>query len=942
MKRLICLLLIFNSFYAAAFYPIVKNYEYPSNIGKSNYEICQALGGCMLFANEKGFLEFDGYDWALCEVPGKSAIYSIYNDTDRMQVYAGLLSDFGYFYFTPENGIRFNSLKHYFKEAGSIEAIRRIIPIGKYLYLQDTRCIFKYDLETNKVSKFELGERIQCISSYQGNLIVALTSKGIITLKDDNKFELLPGTESLIGYSISTIIPDVEGKSYICADEGIYIYENGLVSKSEFPAHLHHVTCADYKNDKIAIGMRAGGVDVINLRTSSIQSVNSLVGLKDDMILSVKFDAEDNLWIATKNGVSYAKMNYYEQYFVEKNLYGSGYCSAIFDNKLFLGFDLGLFNVDMEKIWQPVWNSSLNRLMHNSHIWSMRLLDEKLFCCHSKGIRIIEKGGKVYDISLPGVYEVVRVPYNDNVIIGSSYDKYFVLEKTDDVWKFRNFIEGSNLVSHKFYVDYNGYLIVNTRLYGVNRMKLNQSLDGFQSIQHLGQIDGFPTDKDFELIFYQNKILYSTPKGFYSLEKGKAVPFKEFDSYFSGTPGMMKLWISGIGEDKIFTSADKAYLIHRRGETEYVDSLSLLRISGLRIYDFERYLSLDANNILINTKDGFSVIDTKKLNESKSADNRNIFLKALICEYEGRDSTIYSSRNLIDDEYNKMYLPSKFNTLKFTFGCTDYSKIETVRFDYKLEGHDKTWSGLTSSNQAVYHSLKPGEYVFRVRMTDGVKSNDIELEYPFVIKAPWYLSIYTFFFYILIILLLSWMTLKHFERIANKKVEKIKEEKEKEIVALKAETLEQEMKHMSDDMSVSTMRLIKKNELLQNINQDLDTVKYMLIKGYGQDEICENIEGIREEINQTLSADVSWRRFEQNFNILYKGFLDKLSETYPGLSPTELKMCAYIKMGLSSKEIAPLTNIEVRSVEMSRHRIRKKMGLSRDENLSDFIKKFSF
>ena len=939
MKKLFCLLLVFNCLCARAFYPIVKNYELPAGIGKSNYDISQAIGGCMLFANEKGFLEFDGYEWELFE--NTSPIYTLYNNREQMRVYAGMVGNFGYYEFIPEEGIRFTSLKQYFRESGSIEAIREIIHIGNSLYLQDTRCIFKYDMQTNKVTKFDFEERIQCTAAVGNELWVVLSSLGVIIL-DDGVCRELPGIECLKDEKISCIVPDINGKSFICAEEGINIYENGKVTSTNYLKYMPHITCADYKNGKLAIGTRISGVNIIDLANCTIESVNSLVGLQDDMVLSVKFDAEDNLWITTKKGISYAKLNYYEQQFVEPNLFGSGYCSSYFDDKLYLGFDIGLFCVEMKEISKPIWNSMLKREISNSQIWSLQQLDGKLFCCHAKGITVIEEGGKYFEISIPGVYNVVRVPYNDNLLIGCSYDKYFVLEKTDGIWHFRNYIEGSNLVSHKFYVDYNSYLVVNSEWYGVNRMKLNEEHDEFTSSQHIGKLQGFPTDEDFELIPYQNKILYSTPKGFFSLDNGKAVPFNEFNSYFNGTPGSMKLWVSSIGEDKIFTSDKKIYLIHKYNNTEYVDSLSLLTLRDNLVKDFERYLSIDENTILVNTEDGFTVIDTKKLRGSIKPDNRNVFLKNLICEYDGRDSVLFSSRNLKGHEYRRMVLPSKFNTLKFKFGCTDYAKLDAIRFSYKLDGYDKDWSGLTDINQTVYHSLKPGEYVFHVHMTDGIESHDIEATYPFIIRSPWYLTIYAFVFYIGLILLLTWFLMLHFERVANKKADAIKLEKEQEIIALKAESLEQSMKHMSDDITVSTMRLIKKNELLQNINQDLDSVKNMLMKGYGKDEICDNIEGIRDTINQTLSGDESWRRFEQNFNILYKGFLNKLSEAYPQLTSGELKMCAYIKMGLSSKEIAPLTNIEVRSVEMSRHRIRKKMGLSRDENLSDFIKNFTF
>ena len=73
---------------------------------------------------------------------------------------------------------------------------------------------------------------------------------------------------------------------------------------------------------------------------------------------------------------------------------------------------------------------------------------------------------------------------------------------------------------------------------------------------------------------------------------------------------------------------------------------------------------------------------------------------------------------------------------------------------------------------------------------------------------------------------------------------------------------------------------------------------------------------------------------------MYVDFLKKLEDAHPGLSTTDKKLCAYLKMGLSSKEIAPLLNITVRSVEMNRYRVRKKLGLGREDNLMDYLGRF--
>ena len=104
--------------------------------------------------------------------------------------------------------------------------------------------------------------------------------------------------------------------------------------------------------------------------------------------------------------------------------------------------------------------------------------------------------------------------------------------------------------------------------------------------------------------------------------------------------------------------------------------------------------------------------------------------------------------------------------------------------------------------------------------------------------------------------------------------------------------------------------------------------------------IIECISRMREEIDSNIRHDDDWKKFERNFDIVYDEYLTRLGDTFPELTVSDKKLCAYLKMGLSSKEIAPLLNLTYRSVEMTRYRLRKKLNLTRDQNLIDFLQRF--
>jgi AraC family chitin signaling transcriptional activator len=121
------------------------------------------------------------------------------------------------------------------------------------------------------------------------------------------------------------------------------------------------------------------------------------------------------------------------------------------------------------------------------------------------------------------------------------------------------------------------------------------------------------------------------------------------------------------------------------------------------------------------------------------------------------------------------------------------------------------------------------------------------------------------------------------------------------------------------------MNMIKKNDFL-------NTIKTELISG-GDKNISKVVKIIDKDLNNTDD----WKMFQEAFNNADKNFLKKVKEKHASLTPNDLRLCAYLRLNLSSKEIAPLFNISPRSVEVKRYRLRKKMELPHDSNLTNYI-----
>ncbi len=161
-------------------------------------------------------------------------------------------------------------------------------------------------------------------------------------------------------------------------------------------------------------------------------------------------------------------------------------------------------------------------------------------------------------------------------------------------------------------------------------------------------------------------------------------------------------------------------------------------------------------------------------------------------------------------------------------------------------------------------------------------------------------------------------------------------EAEKEIIRLRNEKLREQMVMKDKELANSTLDMIQKNKLLTKIKNDLKKISSPTM----DQESKNNIHILSKKINRELDTEKQWEVFETHFENVHEAFLKRLKTQFPDLSPRELKLCAYLRMNISSKEIAVLMNISTRGVEISRYRLRKKLSLIRNENLTDFILTF--
>ena len=123
--------------------------------------------------------------------------------------------------------------------------------------------------------------------------------------------------------------------------------------------------------------------------------------------------------------------------------------------------------------------------------------------------------------------------------------------------------------------------------------------------------------------------------------------------------------------------------------------------------------------------------------------------------------------------------------------------------------------------------------------------------------------------------------------------------------------------------------------MLGKIRSDLND----LLKKIDNEQLSNEFKRVIKILGEDDKVDENWEHFAHHFDKIHTDFLVVLKNRYPLLTASDLKLCAYVRMNLSSKEIAQLMNISIRGVEIGRYRLRKKLGLAKETNLFEFLLK---
>ncbi len=963
MKRIILLLFIF-SFFAndiAAIYPTVHNYfRNESNSGSQNWNIIQHQNNWMYFANNSGLLEFDGYRWNIYPIGNYTNIRSLFYDEPTDRIYAGAHNEFG-FYSRDESGLlNYYSLKTLIDGTEKdFNEIWHIDQIEESLFFQGEKEVFRYKAE--KIKRINFSSKIEYSKAIYNMYIISSVSEGVFSLNGDI-FIALPGTEILKNKKVCSILPFKDNKILFVTDfHGLFLYDGVQITpyKTDIDNFLHdsQVFCAALKDNKLALGTVRRGLVVKDLATNENIYANIHSGLQNNTILSVFFDNQDNLWLGLDRGIDYVMINspMYDM-FGNNQLYGSGYSSIIVDRSLYLGTNQGLYKAAYPIVTSPD-GLKLQLVDHMSgQVRCLKKIDNTLFCGTDHGTFIINGNSSEQIPNIPGTWNLQELKSHPGYILGSSYEGFFMLKKENHSWKFSHLVKGFDNYGGVFEEDKNGNIWFAHWTKGIFMLKFNEELDGF-SVKAYDTTKGFYVDRNNILFKIGNEIIFSSDGGFfrYNPQNDRIEHSEKYEEIFGRHPYSQVLYEMPSGDIFCISQNTVSVAFLQADKTYKLNETSFRPLKSRLIPGFEHFNAIDSLNVLTSTEDGFAWLNLENAKTQKPTQYsfkvavRKIYLTnekdSLAKEYPGLQKDI--------PKFN-----FRDNSIRFEFVSSEFRYKQAISYSCMLENYDSDWSSYSSSNTKEYTKLPKGTYTFKVRAQNSLESETAETSYKFVILPPWYESTAAIIIYILLSAFLFFQLILFTEKRSKKgaykmKIQKEKEmqereevfmaenkEKEKEIIALKNQKLQYELRHKSQELASSTMNVIRKNEILSEISQKIEKIVSDLSN---KDELVstkKHLQKIQQDIKLNIERDDNWKKFEENFDMIYENYLKRLKEKYPSLTVSDKKLCAYLKMGLSSKDIAPLLDMSFRGVEMSRYRLRKKLNLTRDDNLSDFTQNF--
>ncbi len=924
---------------------LVKHYlPQDYHAGSQNWSIDTDQEGNVYVGNNDGLLIFDGTRWTTYRNPDQTIVRSVYVAPDK-KIYTGSYEEFGYWEADPTQELKYHSLKTFQQNTTFHNSeIWKIVECNSKIYFQSFSSLFVYDHQT--VKPIDLPGTVIFLIKASNRLFVQSVNGGFYEIIHD-KLQKIEAGSALVGTEVKTILPYGSNEFLIgTTANGLFLFDGKSIKpwKSEANETLKEVRINNgmVAGNRLYFGTIVKGLFILDMNGKILNHLNNENALQNNTVLSICADQNGSVWVGLDKGIDNLSLNSWLDVYQEQgDQLGAVYTAALFGSILYVGTNRGIFTyITDPKTGLFRYNGLLDK--SQGQVWELKIIDGTLFCGHTAGTFIVVNNTLKQISKENGGFSIKKLIHcGEEYLIQSTYSPLVIYNRQRPDWKYGHQVAGYLEPSRFLEVDHLGNIWIGHNVKGLFKLVLSEQLDSVASITSFGRKDGLPSDFNIRVFNVGNRVVFTTGTRLYTWDdlKNKMIPYTELNKQLEGFEASTQIVEMDKNRYWFIRKNDVAIFEIKENKASMLFHLFLPVYTLNMVDDYENIVPLDKERNLICLNNGFAVFHTNILRQGLPDNTKLLFRDIYSWNTEGVKKHV-GLNNL------PLVLPHAWNNLSVSFTSINSGHI-TKLFQYQLQGIESRWSDWSDKNEITYNRLPKGDYTFSVRtLTDkGQVTEPILLH--FKVSAAWYASYEAYLVYLILLLavalwsryLIRRRVIRHHEqlRIENEAIAQLeKEHAEQQIIRLQNEKLQSEISHKNIQLADSTMAIIKKNELLIEIKEELDKQKSRLGQEYPQ----RYFERLLSMINKNISNDNDWKIFEELFDQAHENFFKRLKTSYPDLTQSDLKLCAYLKLNLTSKEIAPLLNISFRGVETRRFRLRRRLSLDSDHNLVEFVMQF--
>ncbi len=885
------------------------------------------------FGNNKGLLRYNGNDWKLEYLPKRQEVFSVEVFDDKSKIFIGSYEEFGYFQKDLKGKFSYISLSDSIdqKDIRNTAVWNIVQDSNGDILFQTFPRLFRF--RNNTVEIIDSIKSISNIRKVRDEIFIQSFRKGIYKLENDKFIKIdLEGLN--LDHNPFRDIVAFKDNSYILGytDLGLLQLKDNHISVWNTSVNNviknKQINSLVWDGSYLYVGTVLGGLYIIDNDGLIVNVINTQSNLFSNNIHDLSLDNKGNLWLALDSDVSYLDTKY-PLHFITDIWSKTGITQDIvmFEGKTYLATNQGLFvssdntNIDNFKMIESL----------EGQTWSLNIVDNQLFCGHSKGLYEIIDGKPILIKKVKGAFNSAIIKVNDinTLIINSSRSMLLLRKNHKNRWEYYKTIK-YNILSHQMVVDLNENIWLSHYRKGtIYKLKVNISGSGV-SKDIMGLSNGLPKKRGLEVFKSGNRVVIPTDNGFYTYDdfRDTIVPYlklnKELGELYNANQiidnGIDK-WVVKLPEISLFKNTDhelEKVISFRFSNTKSVD------IPGRTV----NIRKLEDGNTYISLMNGFAIYEPLDFFEQNY--NTPIFINS-ISTTDGIDTINY----LINQKETDL-IPTLENDSNLSIVYSSLSNPGMdIWYETKLEGLENDWHKTKTGGVTEYKNIPSGKYTFYVRAVNSMGVKLPEVSYRFKVAKPWYLQWYVVLI-VFIVLLLGFIFVRLFivRNIADRKSLLAKTAKalfEKERIEKQLKSLELENTDQSRELTKYSMELMRNNETLLDLKTELSKIASTNKKDRSVIKAMSKVDKNLEHKDDAQSV------FNYHFDQSNIKLSNALKNEFPDLSPGDLRLSSYLRHNMSSKEIAEILHVSVRSIEVKRYRLRKKLGLDKSVNLSEFI-----